>query len=65
MTHSEIIVADKQASPAEPDLSIKLRQAYLSERKRLEKITIELNRSKVVLLDEYGRIVRLSLTSEH
>ncbi|EKO3444229.1 hypothetical protein FNO25_000390 [Vibrio fluvialis] len=65
MQASEIIVPKKEALPAEPDLRPKLRQAYISERQSLELLEIELNRSKVVMIDENGRIVRFSLTSEH
>ncbi|WHR53928.1 hypothetical protein O8413_17390 [Vibrio furnissii] len=65
MQPSEIVVPQLDKQSAEPDLRPKLRQAYISERQRLELVEIELNRSKVVMIDENGRIVRFSPTSEH
>ncbi|MGI2879189.1 hypothetical protein ACRTDO_00115 [Vibrio furnissii] len=65
MQPSEIVVPQLDEQSAESDLRPKLRQAYISERQRLELVEIELNRSKVVMIDENGRIVRFSPTSEH
>ncbi|EEX39675.1 hypothetical protein [Vibrio furnissii] len=65
MQSSEIVVPQLDEQSAKPDLRPKLRQAYISERQRLELVEIELNRSKVVMIDENGRIVRFSPTSEH
>lgn len=43
----------------------KLGQAYIRERQKQELTDIELHRSKVIVMDENGRILRMSLTTEH
>lgn len=45
--------------------SAKLKSAYIDERVRLETVEVELNRNKIFVLDEHGKLVRLSLISEH
>ncbi len=45
--------------------SAKLRKAYQSERKMLEIIEVELNRSRIYMLDKDGNIKRVPLISEH
>lgn len=77
MQPSEIIVPlgeEPEIEPGtEPDFGpahtapkrAKLGQAYLRERQKQELTDIELQRSKVVVMDEHGRILRMSLTSEH
>ncbi|SDG98933.1 hypothetical protein SAMN04488136_1063 [Vibrio xiamenensis] len=45
--------------------SAKLRKAYQSERKMLEIIEVELNRSRIYMLDIDGNIKRVPLISEH
>jgi len=65
MQPSEIVLPPLNTVPAEDPLNKKLRQAYLRERKSLEHIEIELNRSKIVVVDQNGRILRLAVTVEH
>ncbi len=43
----------------------KLRKAYQAERKMLEIIEVELNRSKIYMLDKNGNMKRVSIISEH
>lgn len=43
----------------------KLGQAYIRERHKQELTNIELHRSKVIVMDENGRILRMSLSPEH
>lgn len=53
---------------AEPDIAQeqdKLREAYICERTKLEFTEIELNRSKIILVDGQGNIKRIPLMSEH
>ncbi|GAD78033.1 hypothetical protein [Vibrio azureus] len=43
----------------------RLKAAYIKEREQLELIEVELNRSKVVIIDESGQMTRVSILSEH
>ncbi|MGF1745030.1 hypothetical protein [Vibrio minamisatsumaniensis] len=43
----------------------KLRDAYVQERTYMEVVEIELNRSKIIMIDEQGRKKRISILSEH
>ncbi|EAQ55442.1 hypothetical protein AB4516_02955 [Vibrio sp. 10N.222.54.F12] len=43
----------------------KLRDAYVQERTNLEVVEIELNRSKIIMIDEQGRKKRVPILSEH
>ncbi|ARP40001.1 hypothetical protein K08M4_33240 [Vibrio syngnathi] len=43
----------------------KLRDAYVQERTNLEVVEIELNRSKIMMIDEQGRKKRVPILSEH
>ncbi|NOH82791.1 hypothetical protein F0249_03135 [Vibrio sp. 03-59-1] len=43
----------------------KLREAYISERTKLEITEIELNRAKIILVDEKGNMKRIPLIPEH
>ena len=43
----------------------KLRDAYVQERTYLEVVEIELNRSKIIMIDEQGRKKRVPILSEH
>lgn len=43
----------------------RLKAAYIKEREQLEFIEVELNRSKVVIIDEGGQMTRVSIISEH
>ncbi|HAS8545180.1 TPA: hypothetical protein I7775_09265 [Vibrio vulnificus] len=48
-----------------PKTSFKLKSAYIDERVRLETIEVELNRSKIVVVDENGKLTKFTLISEH
>ncbi len=65
MQPSEIVVSKLNAAPVEDHNSAKLRQAYLRERKVMEHIDIELNRSKIVIMDENGKILKFAMVLEH
>lgn len=68
MFHSDIVVTkqDNQEPEQQQDSNTtKLGCAYVIERERLELTEIELNRSKIVMVDEKGRIIKLSLNLEH
>ncbi|MGB1322218.1 MAG: hypothetical protein ACPG5L_14905 [Vibrio gallaecicus] len=43
----------------------KIRSAYVKERRYLEVIEIELNRSKIIMIDEQGRKRKVPILSEH
>ncbi len=43
----------------------RLKASYIKEREQLELIEVELNRSKVVIIDEGGQVTRVSILSEH
>ncbi|MBW3695968.1 hypothetical protein EK599_09690 [Vibrio sp. T187] len=43
----------------------RIRSAYVKERKQLEVIEIELNRSKIIMIDEQGRKKKVPILSEH
>ncbi|MDF2155339.1 hypothetical protein [Vibrio sp. CAU 1672] len=43
----------------------KLKAAYIRERTKLEITEVELNRSKVMMIDENGNMKRVPILSEH
>ncbi|EGR0633321.1 hypothetical protein BST50_20705 [Vibrio vulnificus] len=45
--------------------SFKLKSAYIDERVKLETIEVELNRSKIVVVDENGKLTKFTLIPEH
>ncbi|MEI8658248.1 hypothetical protein [Vibrio sp. Hal054] len=65
MLSSEIVVSKADIAPVEDQHNVKLRQAYLLERKVMEHIDIELNRAKIVIMDENGNILKFAMTLEH
>ncbi|PAR34618.1 hypothetical protein [Vibrio metoecus] len=65
MRISDILVPQPPVQ-TEPDATaVKLREAYVQERHELELTEIELNRAKIVMIDEDGKLVRLPLLTEH
>lgn len=64
MQPSEIVVSHLNTTQVE-DHNVKLRQAYLRERKVMEHIDIELNRSKIIIMDENGKILKFAMVLEH
>lgn len=65
MQPSEIVVSKLDTTPVEDTHNAKIRQAYLSEREALESLEVELNRSRIIVVDQYGKILKLGLTQEH
>ncbi|EDL52923.1 hypothetical protein VSAK1_14992 [Vibrio mediterranei AK1] len=59
---SDIVInqEEPQVSPSK-----KLKGAYINERSRLEVTEVELNRSKVVMVDQNGNFIRVPFLSEH
>jgi len=55
---------DEQYIDLSPDQE-RIRKAYVKERKQLEVTEIELNRSKIIMIDEQGRKKKVPLLSEH
>lgn len=64
MRNSEILVP-LSSIDAELDAGVKLRAAYIEARQQLELTEIELNRAKIVMIDENGKMIRLPLLTEH
>jgi hypothetical protein len=65
MQRSEIVVPKTKDAPVERHHSVKLREAYINEREKLEMTEFELNRAKIVMIDSNGKIIRISLLLEH
>lgn len=57
--------AEQSSDENAKDVSQKLRCAYIDERVRLEIVEVELNRTKIVMVDEKGRMRKISLIPEH
>ncbi|WP_394249870.1 hypothetical protein [Vibrio profundi] len=55
---------DEQYVDLSPDQE-KIRKAYVKERRQLEVTEIELNRSKIIMIDEQGRKKKVPILSEH
>ncbi|ELE1959020.1 hypothetical protein QNE55_001778 [Vibrio vulnificus] len=58
-------IFDEQVLEEFPKTSFKLKSAYIDERVKLETIEVELNRSKIVVVDENGKLTKFTLISEH
>ncbi|MFS1914089.1 hypothetical protein [Vibrio sp. 10N.286.48.B7] len=52
------------ASP-DHDISPKLKEAYVRERLKQERTEVELNRSRVVMVDQHGRFIKMPFLIEH
>ncbi|MGO1298877.1 MAG: hypothetical protein ACTMIA_16515 [Vibrio sp.] len=68
MHNSDIIVGHKSApAPEENEHAATSRVgiAYINEREEQALTEIELNRAKIVLVDESGKIIQLPTKSEH
>lgn len=46
-------------------LADRLKAAYVAARTQLEIIEVELNRSKIMMIDENGKMTKVSILSEH
>ncbi len=49
----------------EPSPKQRLKGAYINERSKLEVVEVELNRSKVVMIDQDGKLIKVPFLSEH
>lgn len=58
---SEIVIPGED----KPTPKDKLKGAYINERSKLEVVEVELNRSKVVMIDQDGKMIRVPFLSEH
>lgn len=64
MRTSEIIMPSETIEPS-PGRASRLVKAYKHERARQEVTEIELNRSKIVMIDENGKIRKVPILAEH
>ncbi|HGF7369645.1 TPA: hypothetical protein AB5E75_000768 [Vibrio cholerae] len=65
MRNSEILVSTPPLQTELDAVAIKLREAYIKERQQLELTEIELNRARIIMIDENGKMIRLPLLTEH
>ncbi|HBC3847892.1 TPA: hypothetical protein KD862_001771 [Vibrio cholerae] len=65
MRISEILVPQPPVQTELDAVAIKLREAYIKERQQLELTEIELNRARIIMIDENGKMIRLPLLTEH
>ncbi|EEY37294.1 hypothetical protein FXE51_07230 [Vibrio mimicus] len=65
MRNSEILVPPTLIEIEPDEAATKLREAYVNARQQLELTEIELNRAKIVMIDENGKMIRLPLLTEH
>ncbi|MGD8110324.1 hypothetical protein ACQEXU_02330 [Vibrio sp. TRT 21S02] len=64
MRNSQILVR-KTEEKSDDVRCIKLRDAYRTERTIQEVTEVELNRAKIVMIDEDGNIKRVPILAEH
>ncbi|MGF1908494.1 hypothetical protein L4C38_03515 [Vibrio kasasachensis] len=64
MRQSEIIIP-KSEDPSISSRSRKLVKAYRFERTQQEITEVELNRAKIVMIDENGNMKRIPILAEH
>ncbi|EGR2474915.1 hypothetical protein [Vibrio cholerae] len=65
MRNSEILAPTPPLQTELDAVAIKLREAYIKERQQLELTEIELNRARIIMIDENGKMIRLPLLTEH
>ncbi|GFK32096.1 hypothetical protein [Vibrio cholerae] len=65
MRNSESLVPTPPLQTELDAVAIKLREAYIKERQQLELTEIELNRARIIMIDENGKMIRLPLLTEH
>ena len=66
--NSGTIAEQVEAQDIESDddsMATKLKAAYLMARTQLEVTEVELNRSKIMMIDESGKMTKVSILSEH
>lgn len=64
MRTSDIIVPKEKPEPT-PQRTSKIISAYRDEQKKQEITEVELNRSKIVMIDENGNMKKVAILSEH
>ncbi|MDC5704815.1 hypothetical protein OPW41_02935 [Vibrio europaeus] len=64
MRMSQIVIPKCESEKQTPRAS-KLVNAYKKERTRQEVTEVELNRSKIVMIDENGNIKKVPILAEH
>ncbi|MCG9677117.1 hypothetical protein [Vibrio sp. Isolate24] len=64
MRTSDIIIPKIEPNDA-PKRSSKIVEAYRKERTRQEATEVELNRSKIMMIDEDGNMRKVPILSEH
>jgi hypothetical protein len=57
---NNIVIPTDKPSPKQ-----RLKGAYICERSKLEVVEVELNRSKVVMIDQDGKFIKVPFLSEH
>jgi hypothetical protein len=68
--HEAILFSEIAPLPNTPEiienkLISRLSDAYLAQRKQCERMELELNRSKILIVDSNGKIVHLNWFGEH
>ncbi|MGR5133724.1 hypothetical protein [Vibrio alfacsensis] len=58
-------VESQEVESTKDSLAAKLKAAYVTARTQLEIIEVELNRSKIMMIDENGKMTKVSILSEH
>ncbi|MEZ9231626.1 hypothetical protein AB4259_11160 [Vibrio amylolyticus] len=65
-TDVNVVVSDEtNESVTQANASMKLRKAYQSEKNQLEVTEVELNRSRIFMIDKNGNMRIVPLMSEH
>ncbi|SEG02236.1 hypothetical protein [Vibrio hangzhouensis] len=59
---SDIVIDSEQSEVTPVD---RLKGAYVNERAKLELTEVELNRSRIVMIDQNGKFIRIPFLSEH
>ncbi|GLR05722.1 hypothetical protein [Vibrio hyugaensis] len=58
-------VESQEIESTTDSLAEKLKAAYVTARTQLEITEVELNRSKIMMIDENGKMTKVSILSEH
>ncbi len=58
-------VESQEIESTTDSLADKLKAAYVTARTQLEITEVELNRSKIMMVDENGKMTKVSILSEH
>lgn len=58
-------VESQDVETSNDSLAAKLKASYVAARTQLEITEVELNRSKIMMIDENGKMTKVSILSEH